>query len=183
MHFDHAGNLDRFGRARFHVQEAEVQFATGRTMCGPHLRDAFSVDDVKKLIDLIYEDRVRFHHGDTVAFPGISLHLLPGHSMGLQGVRVMTPRGAVLLASDATHFYANYLLQRPARITVDGVATLRSYERLLEIVGTHDRIVPGHDPKIRRLYPTLNIGGVDIALLHETPKPHDLAELRRLDDY
>jgi len=30
FHYDHAGNFDRFPDARFHVQESEMQFATGR---------------------------------------------------------------------------------------------------------------------------------------------------------
>ncbi|HSV82728.1 MAG TPA: MBL fold metallo-hydrolase, partial [Ramlibacter sp.] len=35
LHYDHAGNLDKFPAARFHVQEAEVAFATGPCMCEP----------------------------------------------------------------------------------------------------------------------------------------------------
>jgi len=57
--------------------------------------------------------RVRFHDGDAELFPGISLHLIGGHTMGLQVVRVATRRGAVVLASDASHFYANMEQTRP----------------------------------------------------------------------
>src|SRR5258708_5942983 len=32
LHYDHAGNLQLFPRARFHLQESEMAFATGRYM-------------------------------------------------------------------------------------------------------------------------------------------------------
>ena len=31
LHYDHAGNMDRLAKARFHIQDAEVAFATGRS--------------------------------------------------------------------------------------------------------------------------------------------------------
>ena len=30
LHYDHAGNLDRFPNTRFHLQDREMNFATGR---------------------------------------------------------------------------------------------------------------------------------------------------------
>ena len=32
MHYDHAGNLELFPNARFHIQDAELAFVTGRAM-------------------------------------------------------------------------------------------------------------------------------------------------------
>src|SRR4249919_1583768 len=32
MHYDHAGNVALFPRARFHLQDAEMAFCTGRSM-------------------------------------------------------------------------------------------------------------------------------------------------------
>src|ERR1700739_1864299 len=43
MHYDHAGNLDLFPNARFHVQNREMSYATGRCMCFGSLRHQFSV--------------------------------------------------------------------------------------------------------------------------------------------
>jgi DNA-binding FadR family transcriptional regulator len=39
--------------------------------------------------------------------PGIKVHRVGGHAAGLQVVRANTARGNVVLASDATHYYAN----------------------------------------------------------------------------
>ena len=37
LHYDHAGNFDRFPKARFHLQERELAYATGRYMQYPRL--------------------------------------------------------------------------------------------------------------------------------------------------
>lgn len=177
LHFDHAGNIDRFAKARFHVQDAEVAFATGRCMCEPHLRFPFDVEDVVNLVRHTYAARVCFHDGDATPLPGISLHVVPGHTQGMQAVRVMTPRGPIVLASDASHFYANFLRRGPFSLTVDAIATLRSYDKLKELSGTVERLIPGHDPRVRALYPSYEFGGVRLTALHEEPKPHAIAEL------
>ena len=46
LHYDHAGNLGRLPRASFHIQDDEVDYATGRCMCHDSLRHAYAVDDV-----------------------------------------------------------------------------------------------------------------------------------------
>jgi ribonuclease BN (tRNA processing enzyme) len=33
MHWDHAGNYDLFPKARYHIQDTEMEYATGRCMC------------------------------------------------------------------------------------------------------------------------------------------------------
>jgi glyoxylase-like metal-dependent hydrolase (beta-lactamase superfamily II) len=182
LHFDHAGNIERFGKARFHVQDAEVGFATGRCMCEPNLRFPFDVEDVVALVRHTFASRVTFHDGDAAPLPGISLHVVPGHTSGIQAVRVMTRRGPIVLASDASHFYANYLRRGPFSVTVDAIATLRSYDRLTQLAGSVERIVPGHDPKVRALYPNHEFGGIGLTALHEDPKPHDIAALAALDE-
>lgn len=184
LHYDHAGNIANFARAHFHVQDAEVNFATGRCMCDPLLRWPFDVEDVVALVRHTYADRVSFHDGDAHPFPGIALHCLPGHSRGMQGVMVNTARGPVLLASDVSHYYANFLKPAPFVLTLDAVQTLRSYKRLMELTGGDvQRIIPGHDPKVRRLYPNHTYGGIEVTALHEQPRPHTVEEMRRVDDF
>lgn len=180
LHFDHAGNIDRFAKARFHVQDAEVAFATGRCMCEGNLRFPFDVEDIVALVRHTYAERVCFHDGDAQPLPGISLHLVPGHTQGIQSVRVMTPRGPVLLASDSAHYYANLLRRSPFSVTVDAMATLRSYDKLMALAGSVDRIIPGHDPRVRAFYPSEQFGGIELTALHAVPKAHDLAQIMAL---
>jgi len=183
LHYDHAGNIGRFARARFHIQDAEVAFATGRCMCEPQLRWAFDVEDVTTLVRHTYAERVCFHDGEAAPLPGVSVHVLPGHSAGMQAVRVMTQRGPVVLASDVSHYYANFLRRAPFFLTVDVAATLRSYQNLMALAGSVDRIIPGHDPKVRALYPRVVCNGIGLSALHEVPLAHDAAQMSRLDGF
>jgi glyoxylase-like metal-dependent hydrolase (beta-lactamase superfamily II) len=183
LHFDHAGNLGRFGKARLHIQDDEVRFATGRCMCDAFLRRPFDVEDVVALVRCTYADRVVFHDGDVELFPGISLIKCPGHSSAIQAVQVSTPRGVVVLGSDTSHYYSNILNNKPFNLTIDAAATLQSYRRLMAIAGTPDRFIPGHDPKVRRLYPSVNVNGIDLALLHRPPVSCDMADLLRTDNF
>lgn len=113
LHYDHAGNFERFPNARFHLQEAELHYATGKYMRYPRLSHSFEVDDVCGLVKLNYRQRVHFHGGDGEVAPGISVHYAGGHTAGLQFVRVRTARGWVVLASDVSHFYENFEKGRP----------------------------------------------------------------------
>ncbi len=130
-HYDHAGGLEHFPSARFHVQEREMAFATGRPMTEPGQSHGFTADHVAALVHHVHTGRVVFHDGDEEVAPGLSLHLLGGHTDGMQVVRVETGNGALVLASDSTHYYENFETGRPFPIVydvdamVDGWATLR----------------------------------------------------------
>ena len=100
MHWDHAGNYELFPKARYHLQDTEMAYATGRCMCHPMLRIPFSERDVHAMVSKVFADRVEFHDGAEELAPGISVHKIGGHSKGLQCVRVKTKRGTVVLSSD-----------------------------------------------------------------------------------
>jgi glyoxylase-like metal-dependent hydrolase (beta-lactamase superfamily II) len=153
LHYDHVGNFDRFPQARFHLQEAELAFATGKYMRHPFLSHAFEVEDVVGMVRLNYRGRVVFHNGDTELAPGLRLHLAGGHSAGLQFVSVHTQRGWLVLASDVTHYYEHMDSGRPFTTTFHVGDTLEGYGRLRAIAPSPDHIVPGHDPLVMRLYP------------------------------
>jgi hypothetical protein len=58
LHYDHVGNFDRFPNARFHLQERELAYATGRFMRYPRLSHSFEVEDVCGIVRLNYARRV-----------------------------------------------------------------------------------------------------------------------------
>jgi glyoxylase-like metal-dependent hydrolase (beta-lactamase superfamily II) len=153
LHYDHAGNLDLFPNAEFIIQDAEMNFATGRYMRYKATRQAFEADDVARLIHANYAGRVRFFKGDAELLPGIGLHLVGGHSRGLQAVSVNTRRGLVVLAADAAHYYANITRGNPFPIVVDVAEYCESHERLFRLAGGLHHLIPGHDPKVMELYP------------------------------
>ena len=78
MHYDHAGNNHLFQGARYHLQDKEMAFATGRCMCHKVMRFPFDVQDVTAMVQRVYEDRTCFHDGDEEIAPGLSLHHVGG---------------------------------------------------------------------------------------------------------
>jgi glyoxylase-like metal-dependent hydrolase (beta-lactamase superfamily II) len=169
LHYDHAGNLPLLPNARFHVQDGELDYATGRCMCHAALRHAYAVDDVVELVRKVYADRVVFHAGDGRVAPGVELLLVGGHTKGLQAVRVHTARGWVVLASDASHYYENIESQRAFPIVFNVADMLDGHRRLLAVAGSLERLVPGHDPQVLARYPRVEGDAVGTAVLHMAP--------------
>jgi glyoxylase-like metal-dependent hydrolase (beta-lactamase superfamily II) len=153
LHYDHIGNFDLFPAATFHLQDREMHYATGRHMAQPVFRGAYEVEDVVGMVRRAYAGRVRFHDGDAELAPGLSVHLIGGHTMGLQVVRVATRRGWVVLASDASHFYANLEQVRPFPIVYSVADMVEGYARLRALAESPAHLIPGHDPLVLERYP------------------------------
>jgi glyoxylase-like metal-dependent hydrolase (beta-lactamase superfamily II) len=169
LHYDHAGNLNKLPNARFHIQDAEVEYATGRCMCHLPMRHAYSVEDIVDLVRKVYADRVAFHNGDAVIAPGVELMHIGGHTKGMQSLRVHTARGWVVLASDASHFYEHHESGRPFTIVYHLADMLEGHRRLKAIAASPQHIVPGHDPDVLARYPRFPGDDIGIACLHIAP--------------
>lgn len=168
LHYDHAGNLDRFPNARFHLQDREMRYATGRCMCHSGLRHPFSADDVTLMVRHVFAERVVFHDGVDEIAPGVTLHHVGGDSDGLQVVRVETARGPVVLASDAAHYYGNLHRRNPFPIVYNVGDMAEGWKTVERLAGHPDRVIPGHDPLVCEIYPRVSMQ-VDAFALHETP--------------
>ena len=158
MHWDHAGNYDLFPNARYHIQDTEMAYATGRGMCHQMLRIPFSESDVLAMVRKIFAYRVEFHDGVDEVAPGITVHRIGGHSKGLQCVRVKTRRGYVVVASDSAHLYSHIDEDRVFPITYSVGDTLEGYRTLQKLASSRHHIVPGHDPEVLKLYPAVKRG-------------------------
>jgi glyoxylase-like metal-dependent hydrolase (beta-lactamase superfamily II) len=172
LHYDHAGNLDRFPKARFHLQDREMAYGTGRCMCHKVLRHPFDLADILKMVEHVFHDRAVFHDGDAELVSGLTLHRVGGHSAGLQIARVWTKRGWVVLASDASHLYANFQQRRPFPVVCNVAEMLEGYNTLYRLADSPDHIVPGHDPLVMKYYPAASreLEGVAVRLDAE---PHE----------
>ena len=171
FHYDHVGNFDKFPQADFHVQDAEMAFATGRHMLEPRQSSSMNEEDVVGMVRHVYGHRVCFHDGDGELAPGLSVHHIGGHTAGMQSVRVRTRRGWVVVASDAAHYYANMETRNPFPIVFDVDAVLAGYDRLVELADSPDHVVPGHDPLVMERYPPVSEELTGIAVrLDAAPK-------------
>ncbi|MGH7056615.1 MAG: N-acyl homoserine lactonase family protein [Acetobacteraceae bacterium] len=169
LHWDHAGNWNLFPNAVFHLQDSEMAYATGRLMCHGVFRRAMEVDNVIDAVRHVFDGRVRFHDGTAAIAPGITLHLIGGHTGGLQAVRVRTARGWVVLASDAAHFWLNIEQRNPFPLVVDVGRMLEGFRTLEELADSRDHIIPGHDPQVARRFPPLP-GHPDIVRVDLAPR-------------
>ena len=153
LHYDHVGGFRAFPRARFHVQDAEMRFSTGRFMTHGRFNHGYDVNDVEGMIRLVFSGRVVFHKGEEELAPGITLHHVGGHTAGIQCVRVHTQRGWVVLASDTTHYYEHFENARSFPTVFDVAATLEGYDTLRALAASPQHIIPGHDPLVMQRYP------------------------------
>jgi glyoxylase-like metal-dependent hydrolase (beta-lactamase superfamily II) len=158
LHYDHCGNYDTFPNARFHLQDMEMAYATGRCMCHQHLRIPFEEEDVIAMVRKVFAGRVTFHDGVDQIAPGITVHKIGGHSKGLQCVRVKTKRGEVILASDTAHLYSHLNEGRVFPITYNVGEVLDGYDTMKRLAASANHIVPGHDPLVLNYYPAARPG-------------------------
>ena len=153
LHYDHIGNFDLFPKAAFHLQDREMAYATGRHMASPVMSGAYEVEDITAMVRQVYRGRVHFYDGDATLAPGLTVHHVGGHTDGLQIVRVYTRLGWMVLASDATHYYANMQEARLFPIVFNVGAMVQGWQRCRELADQPQYVIPGHDPEVLKRYP------------------------------
>ena len=92
-----------------------MAYATGPCMCHETIKMPFTGEHVCEMVKNLYSGRVVFYNGIGSIKSGVTVHLIGGHSRGLQSVRVKTENGYLCLASDAhismkTFLWVNHFL-------------------------------------------------------------------------
>lgn len=154
LHFDHCGELSRFPAARFWVQQRELAFWAGPYAHRPSFRRVVMPEDLTAVVELNLAGRIRSVDSEDIVAPGLSVHHVGGHTAGMQVVRVETGRGVLVLASDASHYYANLDSDRPYSALDSVSGAHAAFDRLRALAGRDAHIVPGHDPEVMRRYPS-----------------------------
>jgi glyoxylase-like metal-dependent hydrolase (beta-lactamase superfamily II) len=153
LHFDHTGRIGEFTDAEIVVQRREVEFWLGPQVHLGEYPALCDPDDLAALVRANVEGRVRWVDGATQIVPGVTVHLVGGHTPGSQVVRVETSSGPVVLAADASHFYANYEQRSPYAIAHTLPLMYEAFSTIRELAGPGDIVVPGHDPLVMERYP------------------------------
>lgn len=166
LHYDHVGNFDLFPKATYHLQDREMAYATGRNMAHGVFAGAYDADHVTGMVREVYAGRVNFIDGDAELAPGLSVHHIGGHTDGMMCVRAHTARGWVVLASDASHLYANMRTVNPFPIVYNVGDMVRGFDKLRALAESEDHIVPGHDPLVMKKYPAVSaeLDGIAVRL-------------------
>jgi glyoxylase-like metal-dependent hydrolase (beta-lactamase superfamily II) len=149
FHYDHTGNHATFPRASFHVQDGEMQFWTGRHARQGAFSRSLEADDIVAFLRYNYDGRVRFVDGEAEIVPGIRVIKVGGHTAGMQIVTVETSRGLAVLASDASHYYANLEGDIPFPTLHDLPGVYNAFARIRSLAAKPELILPGHDPLVR----------------------------------
>ena len=152
-----------FPAAGFCIQRHEVAFWTGAVAPYDAYNMSANAGALAELVRLNYPNRVRIVEGTREVLPGLNVHRLGGHTAGLQIVSVETPKGRVVLTSDASHFYRNVERFQPVQIITNLPEMLAAFERIHELAGAEKLIVAGHDPQVSDRFKQVEPGIVKIA--------------------
>ncbi len=155
-HWDHMGGIDLFPKATLWIQKQEFAYYTSDAWQPGGRHGGIDSEDVKVLLQRNIEGRVRLVEGDDVEiFPGIRAYTGARHTFASQYIRV-DGNPAFVLASDNCYLYRN-LAEHKASATfseADQPANIRNQARMVELAGSPDRVVPGHDPRQFEKFPT-----------------------------
>lgn len=154
LHYDHTGTLADFPGATVVLQEREFGFwQTPMAARGGYVHLA-NPGDLAELQRRRSNGTLSLVDGDWELDDRISGHLTGGHTPGTQILRVAaTP--PVVLAADASHFYANYEDDAPYGVVHELAGMYTAFDRIRELAGD-GIVVPGHDPAVRRRHPAVD---------------------------
>lgn len=156
-HWDHMGGIDLFPRATIWIQEEEFRYYTGPAWQDGGSRGGIDPDDVVHLVRRNTRGQLRLIEGDSVEIlPGVTVYTGGRHTYASQYVRVDGDPPYVL-ASDNCYLYRNLREHSPVGVTFgpEGrAANLEAQDRMVELAGSRNRVVPGHDPEQFERFPT-----------------------------
>jgi glyoxylase-like metal-dependent hydrolase (beta-lactamase superfamily II) len=147
-HWDHLDGADLFPKATIWIQKAEFDYYLGPAGTVRN-RGGLDAEDAPMLAKLHAEGRVRLVDGDNQEIlPGIRVYTGGRHTFESQFVKVTTPGGPVILASDNAYLYKNIEGRLAIAQTVDAASNIAAQKRMVELAGNANRVIPGHDPAV-----------------------------------
>jgi glyoxylase-like metal-dependent hydrolase (beta-lactamase superfamily II) len=156
-HWDHMGGLDLFPKAQVWIQKAEYRYYTMDAWQPGGDHGGIDPEDVKVLVKLNTEGRVHMVDGDNVEiFSGIRAYTGSRHTYASQYLRV-DGNPTYVLASDNVYLYLNLTthLASDTFSDADHAANIAQQTRMIELAGSPDRVVPGHDILQFQKFPTV----------------------------
>ena len=152
LHFDHAGGATQrtdggglaltFADAAHHVQRAHWAWAHESPREGASFL-AENLDPLEASGQLVLRD------GDDAPFPGVSLHVVNGHTRGQQLVRVHDGERSLLHAADLVPTAAHVPLLWVMAYDVEPLETIAEKERLLRQAAQEGwTLAFEHDPEV-----------------------------------
>jgi glyoxylase-like metal-dependent hydrolase (beta-lactamase superfamily II) len=146
-HWDHMGGIDLFPKAQVWIQAEEYRYYTMTAWQPGGDHGGIDPEDVTELVRINTEGRLHLVGGDDVEiFPGIRAYTGARHTYASQYLRV-DGKPPYVLASDNCYLYLNLTLHLASATfsDADHAANIANQARMIELAGSPDRVVPGHD--------------------------------------
>jgi glyoxylase-like metal-dependent hydrolase (beta-lactamase superfamily II) len=157
MHWDHAGGIDLFPKARVWVQKDEYDYYTGEAWQSARTHGGIDADDVVEIVKRNTEGKVSFLRGDDdTSLSGVTFGIGGKHTFASQFVVVATRPHTVVIASDNMYLYENMDGHAPIAQTLDAVSNLRTQDRMKSLASESRLLVPGHDPAVFSRFPRIS---------------------------
>jgi len=172
-HWDHMGGIDLFPNATVWIQREEFRYYTGPAWQPGGDHGGIDPDDVVEVVRLNTQGRVRLIDGDDVEIlPGIRAYTGGRHTYASQYLCV-TGNPPFVLASDNVYLYRNLAEHEPSATfsEADYAANVRNQQRMIEMAGSSQRVIPGHDALQFKIYPTQ--GRIATLRAGERPEPRE----------
>jgi glyoxylase-like metal-dependent hydrolase (beta-lactamase superfamily II) len=155
-HWDHMGGIDLFPNAAIWIQKGEYEYYTGAAWQPGGQSGGIDPEDVLELLRRNTRGKLHLVDGDNVEIiPGIHAFTGARHTFASQYILV-GGEPPYVLASDNVYLYENLRSHRASATfdPSDQPANLAAQQRMMELAGSVDRIVPGHDPAIFTHFPS-----------------------------
>jgi glyoxylase-like metal-dependent hydrolase (beta-lactamase superfamily II) len=148
LHFDHAGGTSRFPKAKFILQQRELEFAAAAMPHNSAAKVAFTAEDVLAAVELNWQGRVLLVDGDVEGVvPGVDVYLTPGHTAGTMTVCLDTTKGRVCYSSDAVYTYRNIDEDIPLGLALDSFEAVESFKKIRGLL-RGGKLIPGHEARL-----------------------------------
>jgi glyoxylase-like metal-dependent hydrolase (beta-lactamase superfamily II) len=147
-HWDHMGGIDLFPDATVWIQKDEFQYYMGAAWQEGGRHGGTEVEDLVNLVRRNAAGKLRLVDGDDrEIIPGIRVFTGARHTFASQYIQVAGPPPYVL-SSDNAYLYRNLDTKSPVATfeVTDRAANVAAFERMIQLAGAKDRVVPGHDP-------------------------------------
>ena len=140
LHWDHAGGIKLFPKAKVFVRREELKEAFVPTVKGDMNYHRVDFDDENIPWEFLQNGV------DHELVEGVTLLSVPGHTAGTQNVLIQTSEGPVIYASDTVYWYRNWNENRIPGICYSVPEWLNGMAKMKAIRGV--TIIPGHEPTV-----------------------------------
>jgi len=155
-HWDHIGGIDLFPKAKVWIQKEEYRYYTGDAWQPKGNHGGIDPEDVQALVKVNTDGRLGLVDGDNVELlPGIRAYTGGYHTYAAEYIRV-DGNPPFVLASDNCYLYRNLTEHKASATFSDDFwpANIKNQQRMIELAGSAERVVPGHDAEQFKRYPT-----------------------------